>query len=83
MMNLGLVRRALRETLPTTLLCAVLLATISGLLAYALPQFQARIIQRAMPPGFMQMRNVMLGVDSTGGGIATSRSRSRGRTRWC
>ena len=70
MMNLGLVRRALRETLPTTLLCAVLLATISGLLAYALPQFQARIIQRAMPPGFMQMRNVMLGVDSTGGGIA-------------
>ena len=70
MINLGLIRRALREMLPTTLLCAALLATISGLLAYALPQFQARIIQRAMPPGFMQMRNVMLGVDSTGGGIA-------------
>ncbi len=70
MINIGLVRRALRETIPTTLLCAALLATISGLLAYALPQFQARVIQRAMPPGFMQMRNVLLGVDSTGGGIA-------------
>ncbi|HMN39247.1 MAG TPA: hypothetical protein PKE29_00265 [Phycisphaerales bacterium] len=70
MINIGLVRRALRETLPTTLLCAALLATISGLLAYALPQFQARVIQRAMPPGFVQMRNVLLGVDARGGGIA-------------
>lgn len=70
MINKGLVRRALREMAPTTLLCAALLATISGLLAYALPQFQARVIQRAMPPAFMQMRNVMLGVDAKGGGIA-------------
>lgn len=64
MINMGLIRRACREMAPTTLLCAVLLATISGLLAYALPQFQARVIQRAMPPAFMQMRNVMLGVDA-------------------
>jgi ABC-type transport system involved in multi-copper enzyme maturation permease subunit len=70
MINIGLVRRALREIAPTTFLCAALLAAISGLLAFALPQFQARMIQRAMPPGLMQMRNVMLGVDSTGGGIA-------------
>ena len=46
MMNIGLVRRALREMAATTLLCAALLATISGLLAFALPQFQARMIQR-------------------------------------
>ena len=70
MINIGLVRRALREIAATTVLCALLLATISGLLAFALPQFQARMIQRAMPPGFIQMRNVMLGVDSTGGGVA-------------
>jgi ABC-type transport system involved in multi-copper enzyme maturation permease subunit len=68
--NAGLVGRALREMLPTTLLCAALLATISGLLAYALPQFQARVIQRAMPPAFTQMRSVMLGVDATGSGVA-------------
>ncbi len=70
MINIGLIRRAFREMIPTTLLCAALLATISGLLAYALPLFQAKMIQRAMPPGFMQMRNVMLGVDASGGGIA-------------
>ena len=70
MINIGLIRRALRELLPTTLLCASLLALISGLLAYALPQFQARVIQRAMPPAFAQMRSAMLGVDATGGGIA-------------
>jgi ABC-type transport system involved in multi-copper enzyme maturation permease subunit len=71
MINLGLIRRALRETLPTTILCALFLATISGVLAYALPQFQARMMQRSfLPPGLVQMRNVLLGVDSSSGGVA-------------
>jgi ABC-type transport system involved in multi-copper enzyme maturation permease subunit len=71
MINLGLIRRALREMLPTTLLCALILAAISGVLAYALPQFQARMMQRSfLPPGLVQMRNTLLGVDSSSGGIA-------------
>lgn len=70
-MNLGLIQRALREIAPVTLLCAALLSAISGLLAYALPQVQARFAQRSfIPPGLQQLRNVMLGVDSSTGGIA-------------
>lgn len=71
MINIGLVRRAVREIMLTTLLCAGMLATISGLLAYALPQVQERAMRRnGIPPFLMQVRNALLGVDSSGASVA-------------
>jgi len=69
--NLGLVQRALREILGITLVFAGVLATISGLLAYALPRIQARFMQRQfIPPGVKQFRDAILGLDSTGAGVS-------------
>ena len=69
--NLGLVQRALREILGITIVFAGVLATISGLLAYALPRIQARFMQRQfIPPGVKQFRDAILGLDSTGAGVS-------------
>jgi ABC-type transport system involved in multi-copper enzyme maturation permease subunit len=68
--NVGLVHRALRETLVPTLIFAGLLGLISGLLAYALPRVQARFMERGVPPQLQQLRNLMLGVDSSTTGVA-------------
>lgn len=70
MINLGLVQRSLRETFVATLMFAGLLALMSGLMAYALPQVQARFMSRGVPPGLQQIRNVMLGVDASTTGVA-------------
>jgi ABC-type Na+ efflux pump permease subunit len=68
--NLGLVRRSLRETLGATLMFAGFLGLISGVLAYALPRVQERFLSRGMPPGLQQVRNVMLGVDAQASTVA-------------
>lgn len=69
--NLGLVRRALREILPVSIVLAVLLGSISALLAYALPRIQARFMQRSfVPPGVRQFRDALLGVQTEAAGVS-------------
>lgn len=69
LLNIGLVRRALRETLPTTVLFAATLGFISGMLAFALPAVQARFMQRSfIPQPLLQFRNMLLGVNDGGAG---------------
>lgn len=68
--NLGLIHRALRETLWTTLSLSGALFAIAALLAYALPRVQARFMQRQfIPPGVREFRNAVLGIDSTSGSV--------------
>jgi len=65
------VQRALREIVGTTLVFAGVLGAISGLLAFALPQIQARIMkQQFIPPPLKAFRDAMLGVDSSGAGVS-------------
>lgn len=67
MINTGLIRRSLREILGVSFTFAIFIGAVSGLLSYALPQVQARFMQRQfIPPGVMQMRNALLGVDTAG-----------------
>lgn len=71
MINLGLVQRSLRETVVTTMLFAGLLGLMSALMAYALPQVQARFQARGfIPPPLQQFRNIILGFDATGAGVS-------------
>jgi ABC-type transport system involved in multi-copper enzyme maturation permease subunit len=71
MINLGLVQRSLREMWFTSAVFAGLLGLMSGLMAYALPMVQARFMARGfIPPPVQQFRNVMLGFDATGAGVA-------------
>lgn len=69
--NLGLVMRALREIRGVTMVFALLLGGISGLLAYALPRIQARFAQRNfIPPGLREFRNAIFGIDSSSAGVS-------------
>ncbi len=69
--NLGLVHRSLRETFFPTLMFAGFLGLIAGLLSYALPTVQARFVTKQnIPAPIQQIRNVMLGFDATGAGVA-------------
>lgn len=69
--NLGLLRRAFRETRATTLIIALLVLGLSAMLAYILPGVQERFLQRSLlPPAVMQARNAFLGVDGATTGIA-------------
>jgi ABC-type transport system involved in multi-copper enzyme maturation permease subunit len=69
--NLGLVHRAWREIVWTSVVFAMVVASISGLLAYALPRIQARFQQRQfVPPGLKQFRDALFGFDSTSAGIS-------------
>ena len=71
MINFGLLRRALREMFPTTLLCAGFLALISCVLAAVLPDFQARTLKSLfVSPAVLQLRNVLLGMDASEGGVS-------------
>ncbi len=69
--NLGLVRRSLRELIPVSLGFGVFTGTVVGLLSYALPQVQARFMRRGfIPPQVRQLRNALFGVDTSDAGIA-------------
>ena len=69
--NLGLVRRSLRETWATTLIFALIVAAFSGLLAYVLPGVQERFMKNNfVPPQLMQIRNALLGVDGSTSTVA-------------
>jgi len=71
MINLGIVRRSLRELIPVSVGFGVFTGTVVGLLSYALPQVQARFMKRGfIPPQVRQMRNALLGVDTADAGIA-------------
>jgi ABC-type transport system involved in multi-copper enzyme maturation permease subunit len=70
-LNLGLLHRAWREIAWTSLVFAMVVGSISGLLAYALPRIQARFMQRQfIPPGVRQFRDAIFGFDSTGAGVS-------------
>jgi hypothetical protein len=63
--RLGLVERALRETWATTLGLCVIAAGVAMLLNRALPNVQARFMQRGfIPPQVQQIRNTILGVQT-------------------
>lgn len=68
MMNVGLIRRSIRETWLTTAMFAGALCLCAGLLNYALPRFQARMSMGRMtvPPFIERVRSVILGVDTVG-----------------
>jgi ABC-2 type transport system permease protein len=69
--SLGLIIRALREVLLTTLVFAGLLGAISMLLSIALPRIQERFMRRQfIPPGLQQFRDALFGMDTRGAGIA-------------
>jgi ABC-2 type transport system permease protein len=69
--SLGLIVRALREILWTTLVFAGLLGAISMLLSVALPRIQERFMRRQfIPPGLQQFRDALFGMDTRGAGIA-------------
>lgn len=69
--NAGLVQRALRETLATTIWLSLVLGGISALLAYALPRIQARFMQRQfIPPGVREFRNAVLGIEAESRSVA-------------
>lgn len=71
MINIGIVKRSLRELLPISLGFGVFIGTVVGLLSYALPQVQARFMKRGfIPPQVRQLRNALLGVDTADAGIA-------------
>lgn len=71
LINPGLLLRAWRETIATTIVFMVIVGSFGGLLSYALPRVQERFMSRQfIPPGLQQMRNAMLGVDSSASGIA-------------
>lgn len=69
--NLGLIRRALRETIFVSMMFAGVLAGVSGLLAYALPRIQERFMRRQfIPPGVREFRNAIFGFDGTGARVS-------------
>ncbi|MFZ4575865.1 MAG: ABC transporter permease [Phycisphaerales bacterium] len=71
MVNLGLVRRSLRELLPVSLGFGLFTGTVVGLLSYALPQVQARFMQRGfIPPPLRELRKALLGVDTADASVA-------------
>ncbi len=71
LLNLGLVHRAWREIAWTSLVFALVVGSVSGLLGYALPRIQARFMQRQfIPPGVRQLRDAIFGFDSTGAGVS-------------
>ena len=71
LINFGLLLRAWRETFGTTLVFTVIIGSFGGLLSYALPRVQERFMNREfIPPGLVQLRNTMMGVDSTASGVA-------------
>ncbi|MBK9187509.1 MAG: ABC transporter permease subunit [Phycisphaerales bacterium] len=62
MINVGLIRRALRETWGTTLLLGGVLFAFAGVLAIALPRFQRQVEEKLQAMPFLQvMREAMLG----------------------
>ncbi len=66
-MNIGLIRRAMREILWTTLVFAGIAAAISGLLAFMLPRIQERFMQRQfIPPPLRAFRTALFGFDGAG-----------------
>lgn len=70
-LNIGLLHRAWREIAWTSIVFAMVVASISGLLAYALPRIQARFAQRQfVPPGLKQFRDALFGFDSTSAGVS-------------
>jgi hypothetical protein len=71
MLNPGLILRAWRETRGATLVFFLLVGLFSGLLAFALPRVQERFLSRArfVPPQLMQVRNALLGVDTSTSGV--------------
>jgi len=71
LLNLGLLLRAWRETLGATVVFMVIIGSFGGLLSYALPRFQERFLKRGfVPPGLAQLRNTIMGVDSSASGVA-------------
>jgi ABC-2 type transport system permease protein len=69
--NLGLVQRTLRETLPTAATFALILGSIAALLAIGMTQVQERFMQRGfIPPPVRAFRNALLGIDGSDGTIA-------------
>ena len=71
MINIGIVRRSLRELVPVSIGFGVFIATVVGLLSYALPQVQARFMKRGfIPPQVRQLRNALFGVDTADAGLA-------------
>ncbi|QOJ00536.1 MAG: ABC transporter permease subunit [Phycisphaeraceae bacterium] len=70
-MNLGLLLRAWRETLWTSLVFAGVLGAVSAIFAYALPRVQARFMQRSfVPPAVREFRDALFGFDSAGAGVS-------------
>ncbi len=68
LLNLGLVQRALREIFWVTVTLSLLLGSVSGLLAYAMPRIQERVMRRNRVPGFVrELRNSLLGIDNSMG----------------
>jgi len=71
LLNYGLLLRAWRETLGATLVFMIIIGSFGGLLSYALPRVQERFMSRGfIPPGLVQLRNTMMGVDSSASGVA-------------
>lgn len=63
-MNFGLMRKAAIELRGTTIVFGLAMMAGCGLLGFALPRFQARIMQRMAEMPFLQeMRSAMLGAD--------------------
>lgn len=68
LLNLGLVQRALREIFWVTVTLSLLLGSVSGLLAWAMPRIQDRMLRRNRVPGFVrELRNSLLGIDNSMG----------------
>lgn len=71
LLNLGLVHRAWREIAWTSLVFAMVVGSISGLLSYALPRIQERFMQRQfIPPGVRQFRDAIFGFDSSSAAVS-------------
>lgn len=63
--NVGLVRRAIAEVLPSTLVLGGLVGGISYLMGYAFPRIQERIMERGGPTaGMLRFRAAFLGDES-------------------
>lgn len=71
LVNVGLVVRALREVLWTTVVFSGLLCALSMLLCAALPRIQSRFMRNGfIPPGVRQFRDALFGMDTLGAGVA-------------
>lgn len=69
--NVGLVRRALREIMWSTLVFSGLIGTVCGLMSYLLPRVQAKFVSRGVvPPPLKVFREALFGFDPGNAGVA-------------